>query len=310
MEAILSEKDRAVLIPFYDFDPAKLAGFSPAIPLTICSIAVFPTTDCQTLIYVGTDGGKLLLFSLNPSLSTSQLTSLDDDSNAHPASPVVFVRSVTISNRVIELITVLSEIRRVLLLSDGFLFLVDSLLLRSVRKLSFIKDMTAISKRLVQLAVLKFCCSRPATLLSSTMAVGTRSHSEEHHPVDVSQAIQEEQRTQQAQINSLRNDMLSQNKILTQQFLAARDHTQDQQDELRREIRTYMETIKSSLYLQNSRFQKQPDICTGQSSAGILGVSPPPDPAIQPDFSRTMKLSFSRTKNFSRTNLDFSRTID
>lgn len=150
METILSEKDRAVLIPFYEFDPAKLAGFSPAVPLTTRSIAVFPVSDSQTLIYVGTGGGKLLLFSLNRSLSTSPLSSLDDDSNAYPTAPVMFVRSSTISNRVIELITVLPEIGRVLLLSDGFLFLVDSLLLQSVRKLGFVKDVTAISKQFLQ----------------------------------------------------------------------------------------------------------------------------------------------------------------
>ncbi|KAK8913600.1 hypothetical protein KSP39_PZI023594 [Platanthera zijinensis] len=117
------------------------------------------------------------------------------------------------------------------------------------------------------------------------MPAGTRSHSEEHLPMDVSLAIQEEQRTRQAQIDSLRNDMLSQNKILSQQFLAARDHTQDQQDELRREMRSYMESIQRSLDLQTSRLQKQPDICTSQSSAGILGVSPPLEPAIQVELS-------------------------
>ncbi|KAI0508163.1 hypothetical protein KFK09_014297 [Dendrobium nobile] len=147
METHRSEKDRVVLVPFTDFDPAKLAGYSPAVPLTIRSLAVFTASEVETLIYVGTGGGKLILLSLNPTLPS---TSSDDSSNAPPIAPVQFLRSATVSNRVIESINVLPEIRRVIVLSDGFLFLVDTLLLQSIRKLGFAKDVTAISKRVLQ----------------------------------------------------------------------------------------------------------------------------------------------------------------
>ncbi|KAI0508164.1 hypothetical protein KFK09_014298 [Dendrobium nobile] len=147
METHRSEKDRVVLVPFTDFDPAKLAGYSPAVPLTIRSLAVFTASEVETLIYVGTGGGKLILLSLNPSLPS---TSSDDSSNVPPIAPVQFLRSATVSNRVIESINVLPEIRRVIVLSDGLLFLVDTLLLQSIRKLGFAKDVTAISKRVLQ----------------------------------------------------------------------------------------------------------------------------------------------------------------
>lgn len=149
MESLRSEKDRAVLEAFTEFDPAKLAGLSPAVPLTIRSLAVFAASDSQTLIYVGTGGGKLLLFSLNPLLPKVPF-SPDDNSNGPPIAPVQFLRSATVSNRVIESINVLHEIRRVLILSNGLLFLVDALLLQPMRKLAFAKDVTAIAKRLVQ----------------------------------------------------------------------------------------------------------------------------------------------------------------
>ncbi|XP_020584474.1 uncharacterized protein LOC110027402 isoform X2 [Phalaenopsis equestris] len=150
METLRSQMDRVVLEAFTDFDPAKLAGFSPAVPLTIRSLAVFAASDSQTLIYVGTGGGKLILLSLNPSLPPVPSTSADDNSNAPPFAPVQFLRSATISNRVIESINVLPEVRRVVVLSDGYLFLVDLLLLQSMRKLGFAKDVSAISKRLLQ----------------------------------------------------------------------------------------------------------------------------------------------------------------
>lgn len=150
MDTLRSENDRAVLLPFTDFDPAKLAGFSPAVPLTIRSLAVFSASDSQTLIYIGTGGGKLILLSLNPSPPPFPSTSSDDNSDPPPIAPVQFLRSATVSNRVVESINVLSEIRRVIVLSDGFLFLVDLLLLQSVRKLGFVKEVTAFSKRLVR----------------------------------------------------------------------------------------------------------------------------------------------------------------
>ncbi|XP_020258553.1 vam6/Vps39-like protein, partial [Asparagus officinalis] len=108
------------------------AGLSPAVPLTIRSLSVFnPTDSSQTLIFIGTGGGKILLFSLNPSDSS-----------------VDFLKSSSITNRVIDSILVLDEIGRILVLSDGFLFLIDLFLLQPAKKVGFLKGVTAFSKRI------------------------------------------------------------------------------------------------------------------------------------------------------------------
>ncbi|KAH7681193.1 Quinoprotein alcohol dehydrogenase-like protein [Dioscorea alata] len=122
--------DRTVLEPFVEIDLAEIAGLSSATPLSIRSVSLFSDSH-QTLVLIGTGGGKLLLLSLDPSSKSIEL-----------------LRSVSISNRPIESIEILTEIDRILVLSDGFLFLVDRLLLQVARKLGFIKDVTAVVKRL------------------------------------------------------------------------------------------------------------------------------------------------------------------
>ncbi|WOL12760.1 hypothetical protein Cni_G21527 [Canna indica] len=139
----LRSKDRVVLEAFAEFDPAKSAGLSPAAPLTIRSLAVFTASDSQTLVYIGTGGGKIILASLGPPL-TSSGSSVDSDKGV-----VEFLRSASVGVRLVESIHVLSEIGRVLVLSEGSVFLVDLLLLQPARKLIFLKDVTAVTRRIL-----------------------------------------------------------------------------------------------------------------------------------------------------------------
>ncbi|KAJ1704228.1 hypothetical protein LUZ63_004007 [Rhynchospora breviuscula] len=120
-----------VLEQLTDLDPARVANLPQSTPITIRSVAIFSRSESETLIYVGTGGGKLILLSVNPSLPDS----------------VQFVQLISISSRLIEAILVLPEIERVLVLSDGFLYLIDWQLSLPVKKLGFLKEVTAIARR-------------------------------------------------------------------------------------------------------------------------------------------------------------------
>ncbi|KAK1314503.1 hypothetical protein QJS10_CPA06g01500 [Acorus calamus] len=121
-------KDRTVLEPF--------AEFVPPSSLSIRSLAVSSVSDSQTLIYIGTDEGKLVLASGDPSQTS------------HSDQHVDFVRSVSITGFPVIAIDVLVDVGRVLALSDGSLFLLDPSLLQPVRKLSLLKGITAFAQRL------------------------------------------------------------------------------------------------------------------------------------------------------------------
>ncbi|RZR86001.1 hypothetical protein BHM03_00013085 [Ensete ventricosum] len=142
----LRAKDRLVLEAFAEFDPAKSAGLTSAAPLTIRSLCVFPASDSRTLVYIGTGGGNIILASLDPP-STGGAPSYGTSVGSAKGA-VEFLRSATIGVRQIESIHVLSEIGRVLVLSDGSMFLLDLHLLQPARKLSFLKDVTAIARRI------------------------------------------------------------------------------------------------------------------------------------------------------------------
>ncbi|XP_058101915.1 vacuolar sorting protein 3 isoform X2 [Magnolia sinica] len=128
-------KDRTVLEPFAEFDPSKTSPLSsPSLSISAISLS------SQNLIHVGTKDGKLILLSSN----TSTLPNPNQDS----ISTVGPLRSLSITDRPIDSIHTFGEIDRVLILSDGALFLVDSLLLQPVRKLNLPKGVLAVAKRL------------------------------------------------------------------------------------------------------------------------------------------------------------------
>jgi vacuolar protein sorting-associated protein 3 len=120
-----------VLEQLTEFDPARVANLPQSTPITIRSIAISTRSDSETLLYVGTGGGKLILLSINPSIPDS----------------VQFLQLISIGSRLIEAILVLYEIDRVLVLSDGFLYLTDLILSQPVKKLGFLKEVTAIARR-------------------------------------------------------------------------------------------------------------------------------------------------------------------
>ncbi|KAI5017295.1 hypothetical protein ZWY2020_037842 [Hordeum vulgare] len=108
---------RAALEIFAALDPAALASLPASTPLTVRSAAL----SAPGLLYLGTGGGKLLLFSLGTPSSSS--------------SPD-FLRLLPIgATRPVSAILPLPSVARVLVLADGMLLLADPLLARPVRRL-------------------------------------------------------------------------------------------------------------------------------------------------------------------------------
>uniref|UniRef100_A0ACD5VAD0 Uncharacterized protein n=1 Tax=Avena sativa TaxID=4498 RepID=A0ACD5VAD0_AVESA len=119
-----AEPSRTALSPFATFDPAALAALPASTPLTVRSAALSP----PHLLYIGTGGGKLLLFSLQT-----------------PSSPE-FLRLIPIgATRPISAILPLPSVARVLLHAEGSLLLADPLLARPVRRLGSLRNVAAVA---------------------------------------------------------------------------------------------------------------------------------------------------------------------
>uniref|UniRef100_A0A0D9ZT40 CNH domain-containing protein n=1 Tax=Oryza glumipatula TaxID=40148 RepID=A0A0D9ZT40_9ORYZ len=115
---------RAALEPFATLDPAALAGLPASSPLTVRSAAI-----SSPYLYLGTGGGKLLLFTLDsPSPDFLRLL---------PIGPT----------RPVSAILPLSAVARLLLLADGLLLLADPLLSRPVRRLGSVRNVAAVAAR-------------------------------------------------------------------------------------------------------------------------------------------------------------------
>ncbi|KAL2525163.1 Vacuolar sorting protein 39 [Abeliophyllum distichum] len=121
-------KSRTVLEPLADF--AINTSNSP-----IKSVALSKLSNTETLIYIGTLSGTLLLYSLNYSQDSPP--------------EISFLRRVSISGigSTINSIIPLAHIGKVVVLSDGFLFLIDDKLLQSAKRISLIKGVTAFCSR-------------------------------------------------------------------------------------------------------------------------------------------------------------------
>ncbi|KAM7505638.1 hypothetical protein LguiB_004542 [Lonicera macranthoides] len=131
-------KIRTVLEPFAEFNPSD----SPVPGTTIRSLALSTFSDSETLIYAGTDSGNLLLLSLNPNLP--QKSSENDNLKSKTVS---FIRYVYVSDCVIDSVHVIVNFGKVVLVSDGFLYFVDSLLLQPVKKLSSLRGISVVGRR-------------------------------------------------------------------------------------------------------------------------------------------------------------------
>lgn len=115
---------RAALEPFATLDPAALAGLPVSSPLTVRSAAI-----SSPYLYLGTGGGKLLLFTLDsPSPDFLRLL---------PIGPT----------RPVSAILPLPAVARLLLLADGLLLLADPLLSRPVRRLGSVRNVAAVAAR-------------------------------------------------------------------------------------------------------------------------------------------------------------------
>ncbi|KDP36452.1 hypothetical protein JCGZ_08582 [Jatropha curcas] len=138
---------RTVLEPLSSID---LSSYSPT---SIRSLSVSSISNSQTLIYIGTFSGSLLLLSTdNPTAgdhaAAKQDTQSTLDFDASESKNISFLSSVALGDSPIETILALRDIGKVLLLCDGSLFLVDSLLSQPVKKLTFVKGVCAIAKRI------------------------------------------------------------------------------------------------------------------------------------------------------------------
>jgi hypothetical protein len=118
---------RTVLSPFATLDPAALAAVPASTPLTVRSAAL----SAPHLLYLGTGGGKLLLFSLQTPSSPEFLRLIPIGSTPRPIS--------------VSAIVPLPSVARVLLLADGLLLLADPLLARPVRRLGSLRNVAAVA---------------------------------------------------------------------------------------------------------------------------------------------------------------------
>ncbi|KAG5042985.1 hypothetical protein JHK87_006900 [Glycine soja] len=128
-----SSMSRVVLEPHAQFD---LTAHSRACSIRSLSIS-HSKRHRTTLLYVGTHSGTLFSLSAEDS----------NDSDDAVLRKLSFLRSVSVSDAAVESISVIEEFRKLLLLSDGTLFLVDSELSNRATKLSFPKGVSLVTRR-------------------------------------------------------------------------------------------------------------------------------------------------------------------
>ncbi|KAK3037097.1 hypothetical protein RJ639_029939 [Escallonia herrerae] len=122
---------------FVDFNPSS--DYSVSVS-SIRSLALSKKSDSETLLYVGSASGNLLLLSLNPARNPSE----NDVSNA---KNVTFMRYVRISDRSVDYIHVVTAIDKVLVVSGGFIYFLDPLLLQPLKKLSSLRGVSVVARR-------------------------------------------------------------------------------------------------------------------------------------------------------------------
>ncbi|XVF25342.1 hypothetical protein REPUB_Repub13aG0205000 [Reevesia pubescens] len=127
-------KSRTAVEPLAHFD-------LPIYPLSIRSLSLF-----QSTLYLGTQNGSLLLLSLNPN-QTPNPPPIESVSVPSLSRNFSLLRTVSLSDSPVDSIFVLAEIGVVLVLSAGLLFLTDSLLFQTVKKLGGLKGFSVIARR-------------------------------------------------------------------------------------------------------------------------------------------------------------------
>ncbi|KAM2042803.1 hypothetical protein ACFX16_036455 [Malus domestica] len=125
-------------------EPLSLFNLSDHSRARVTSLAISTLSDSQCLIYLGTQFGTLVLFSVNPNDQSPS----DPSNNPSIPQNISFLQKVLVGNTSVESIQVFGEIKKLLVLLDGFLFLVDSLLLHPLKRLSFLRGISVITRRL------------------------------------------------------------------------------------------------------------------------------------------------------------------
>lgn len=124
---VVKPKSRTILEPF-----AESAVDSSNSPIKYAALSKL--NDDQTLIYIGNHSGVLLLYSLRTSPTSSPQFG--------------FVRRLALPGTgVLNSIHPLSHIGKIILLVDGYLYLIDSNLLEPPKRISLFKGVTAFSRK-------------------------------------------------------------------------------------------------------------------------------------------------------------------
>uniref|UniRef100_A0A2P2LMP1 CNH domain-containing protein n=1 Tax=Rhizophora mucronata TaxID=61149 RepID=A0A2P2LMP1_RHIMU len=138
---------RTVLEPLSTFDLATHSGGTSIRSLAVSSLSQSDSdsdSDSQTLIYIGTHSGSLILLSASPNPNPNT----DDDGDSVTKRSVSFLRSVSLGDSPVETVLILAGIAKVLVLCDGCLFLVDSLLAQPVKRFTLFRGVSVISRRI------------------------------------------------------------------------------------------------------------------------------------------------------------------
>ncbi|WOG84814.1 hypothetical protein DCAR_0103999 [Daucus carota subsp. sativus] len=126
-------KSTTIIEPFAEFKGPSTSSPSSQIK----SLAISTLSDPQTLIYAGTNSGNLLLLSLD----------INQPSNDSKLKNVKLLKYVKVSTGPVDSIHVIDHVKRVLVVSEGFLYFVDLFLVEAVKKLSSLRGVCCVGKR-------------------------------------------------------------------------------------------------------------------------------------------------------------------
>ena len=127
-------KARIVLesVAQFDLSQTSLSSFS--------CLAIASVSNSEVVIYVGTDSGAIYLLSLDAS-------SDPPTSSAGSGERLKLLRYVSVSHSAIRSVHVVSEIGKILVVSDGYMYLVDLQLQQPVKRLSLLKGVNVVARR-------------------------------------------------------------------------------------------------------------------------------------------------------------------
>ncbi|XP_057451483.1 vacuolar sorting protein 3 isoform X2 [Lotus japonicus] len=128
---------RIVMEPLSQFD---ISTHSRTTTVRSLAIATLPNSHHhRAVLYVGTHSGTLFSLSADTTVQNGDSTSF--------LRKLSFLRSVSVSESPVEAVLVLADLGKVLLLSEGSLFLVDSELSNRAVKLGFSKGVGVVTRR-------------------------------------------------------------------------------------------------------------------------------------------------------------------